>query len=132
MFNTFPDLLVYTFFAPLLLRVSVAMLFFYLAYNALVHRRAVANLSFPIIGGGGWAPWVAVVVYGAIATSLLLGIYTQIAALLGISALLKVHFFERAYPVLAPISRGTRFFAIVVLCTLLLTGAGALAFDLPL
>ena len=60
------------------------------------------------------------------------GYYTQIAALLGAIGAFKAFLFTKRYPEIIPFSRSTYILLIAILLSLLLTGAGAIAFDLRL
>ena len=132
MLNTFPNLLVLGFFAPTLLRVAVACLFFYASYSAYKHRDAAAHLRFPLIGEASWAGGFTVLIYIAFGLMLLLGYYTQIAALLAGLTSIKGLFFCKRFGPLFPYSRSTYLLILIICLSLLATGAGAMAFDLPL
>ena len=132
MLNTFPNLLVLGFFAPTLLRVAVACLFFYAAYSAYKHRDAAARLRFPLIGEAPWAGGFTTLIYAALGLMLLLGYYTQIAAILaGITSIKGLLFCKRFGP-LFPYSRSTYLLLLVICLSLLVSGSGGRAFDLPL
>jgi len=132
MLNTFPNLLVLGFFAPTLLRVAVACLFFYAAYAAYKHRGAAAQMRFPLIGEASWAGGFTTLMYAVIGLMLLFGAYTQIAALLaGIVSIKGLLFYKRFGPFF-PYSRSTYVLLLVICLSLLVSGAGAFAYDLPL
>ncbi len=132
MLNTFPHLLVLGFFASTLLRVAVACLFFYASYSAYKHRDTAAHLRFPIIGEASWVGKFTMLMYAAIGLMLLLGAYTQIAALLaGLTSIKGLLFCKRFGP-LFPYPRSTYLLILVICLSLLVSGAGAIAFDLPL
>lgn len=132
MLTPFPELLVFSFFAPALLRVSAACLFAYLAYAHARHRKTLGQVRFPILGKAGWIVGSAIVLEGAVAVALFAGYYTQVAALVGALIALKHVFWHKNYPAFFLFPRSTSFILIAVLVSLLLTGAGAFAFDLPL
>ena len=132
MLNTFPHLLVLGFFAPTLLRMVVACLFFFASYSAYKHRDAAAQLRFPLIGTAPWAGGFTMLMYVAIGLMLLLGYYTQIAALLAGLTSIKGLLFCKRYEPLFPYSRSTYVLLLAICLSLLVSGAGALAFDLPL
>lgn len=134
MLNPFPELLVFGFFAPTLLRLAAAGVFLYVVSAQWERREAMAKIPFPIIGTswGMGVVWVAVIIELIIAGMLLAGYYTQIAALLGMVAATKYFYFEKWWPTFAPLSRVTSVLLFVILISLLLSGAGALAYDLPL
>ena len=67
-----------------------------------------------------------------VALGLLLGFYTQVAAILGVIICLKVLLVKRGLRHVSPLSHlGYALLALICL-SLLFTGAGAFAFDLPL
>lgn len=129
MFNTFPTLLVYSFFAPLVLRIAIAVVFAYLSYHAFAHRKAAAS-PLPFVGGP-WAALFAALAYSIVGLLLLVGAYTQLAAVAGM-ALLGTATLAREHAAFTPLSKSSVLLTFVILGSLLLTGAGALAFDLPL
>ncbi len=128
----FPDLLTYGFFAPTLLRFAAAALFAYLAYSHFHNKDAIARINMPLVTGGMWVAWVAITVEIAVAAALFCGYYTQYAAILGIIGIIKQFVWRNSYPAFFMLPRTTSALLIVVLFSLLLTGAGALAFDLRL
>jgi hypothetical protein len=132
MLNPFPDLLTFSFFAPTILRLATAGAFAYGAYFLWVHRMRIAERRFPLVGHAPWLGASLAVAHALLAVMLGAGYYTQIAALLGGLGTVKALFLIRRYPELFPLSRGTYVLLLIMLLSLLLTGAGALAFDLPL
>jgi len=132
MLNVFPSLLTYGFFGPTLLRTAAALVFFYLAYTVYKHRAQAAHMSLPVVGVQPWVPGFVIVVYAAIGLSLFFGYYTQIGALVGAIAALKELFWGKRMEAIFPLSRAGSFLLLAICLSLLVTGAGALAFDLPL
>ncbi len=134
MLNPFPELLVYGFFAPTILRIAAAFIFLYVAYMQAQHREIMAKIPFPVVGNslGMGVVWFAVAVELALSAALVIGYSTQAAAIIGMIAAAKYFFFGRRWPTFAPISRGTAILLFVILASLLLSGAGGLAYDLPL
>ena len=132
MLNPFPDLLVLGFTAPTLIRVAAAALFLYVAYMQYQRRDEISKLNFPIIGRGAQFAWLAVTFHTVVGAMLFFGYYTQIAALLGIVGLLKGLWLNRQYPTMTILPRSTIFLLIVICASLMLSGAGAFAFDIPL
>ncbi len=129
--NTFPSLLNFSFFAPTILRITAAVMFIYIGQHLLHNRKKVATVFLPVVG----KPSERLVTLGGFATILIafflfIGFKTQLAALLGLAGALKFAFYLRGYPQLNPLSTSTNLLLAVLCCTLLLTGAGALAFDL--
>jgi uncharacterized membrane protein YphA (DoxX/SURF4 family) len=132
MLNTFPQLLTFSFFAPTLLRVFVALVFFGIAYMQYARRDELAQTRYIVVGRGAWIPRASVLAHAVLGLMLLLGYYTQVAALLGALASLKGLIWAKRYPHFFPLCRVDYLFVLVILLSLLLTGAGALAFDLRL
>jgi len=132
MLNTFPNLLVLGFFAPTILRVAAAGLLLYAAYAAQKHKHEAAGLQFPVIGRAPWAATFASIAYAVIGLLLLFGAYTQIAAILGALTALKSLVLGGRFPALFPYSRSTYVLLLAICLSLLVSGAGALAYDLPL
>lgn len=134
MLNPFPSLLVFGFFVPTILRITAAAVFFYVVRHQWEHKEQIAKIPFPIVGTtlGMNLVWFALIVEVVIAASLIAGYCTQVGALLGAVAAAKYFYFGREWPTFAPLSRGTSALLFVILITLIFSGAGALAYDLPL
>ncbi len=132
MLNPLPELLVFQLLAPTMLRVAAAIVFAYLAYRHFEHREDIAATRFPIIGRGAWIVWLAIVVELATAAALFFGYATQIAAIVGALGALKHIVWRGKFPNFFWLTRSAAFLLLVICLSLLLTGAGAFAFDLPL
>jgi hypothetical protein len=132
MLNPFPDLLVYGFFAPTILRLAGAAAFFFIAYMQWTRRCELADTVYPVLGKGAWVAPSSAVVHAALGLMLLAGWYTQIAALIGIAAAFKGILYAKTMPRFMPLCRGEYILLIAILASLMLSGAGALAYDLPL
>ena len=133
MLNTFPQLLTYGFFAPTVLRILIAVSFFYIAYAQTSRRKEIAELKIKIIGH---VDQTMVLISSLLITltgiALFVGWHTQIAAIVGILIALKHAIYAKKYPRLIPLCRLEYIYIIVILLTLLISGAGALAMDVPL
>jgi len=134
MLNTFPSLLTYSFFAPTLLRIVAGFTLLYIGYSQAKNRKAIIQ---EIRQNIGWhfdqtLIFIAVLVVFALGLALIVGWYTQIAAIIAILFFLKQMIVAKKYKAAAPLCRLDYFYLIVILLTLLVTGAGAFAFDLPL
>jgi uncharacterized membrane protein YphA (DoxX/SURF4 family) len=79
-----------------------------------------------------WIIWLAVIVEAAVAAGLFFGYYTQIAALVGALTALKQIVWRGKYPSFFWLTRSAAFLLLIICLSLLLTGAGAFAFDIPL
>lgn len=133
MLNPFPDLLVFSFFAPTLLRMVAALSFLAIAYVQIQRRNEIGRMHFPLIGApGAWLASVLGVVAGVIGLMLFFGYYTQYAALAGIVLGMKHIIFAKKYARAIPLCRVDYIYLIVICASLLLLGAGAFAQDLPL
>ena len=133
MLNPFPQLLVYGFFAPLLLRATVACVLFFVAWH--VHQKAsiLASITFPLVGKT--RPWLMRLAASATAlagATLLAGYATQWSAILGILVALKLVWLKKELEPALKLPTSTYLLVLVICLSLLVTGAGALAFDLPL
>jgi uncharacterized membrane protein YphA (DoxX/SURF4 family) len=129
MLNTFPGLL-YPFFAPLILRALVGLVFLYIAYGQYRHREKISALNILIVGKSFTA--LAIIFHVLVGGMLLFGYYTQIAAILAIIGLFKGWWLNRRYPSVVILPSSTIVVVIVICLSLLVSGAGALAQDLPL
>src|SRR4051812_20043553 len=133
MLNIFPHLLSLTFFAPVPLRLAAAAAFAYAAYMQWIDRAELAEAQYPVIGrGGAWSIWCFIVFEAATALLLALGLLTQAAAILGILISIKYFIWYSRYPRLMVLARPTSALLFVICVSLLITGAGAYAFDIPL
>ncbi|MEK7194565.1 MAG: hypothetical protein AAB660_02665 [Patescibacteria group bacterium] len=117
MLNPFPELLVYTTFAPFILRLVLGLIYLDLG---VLNFKKTGNTK--LLGG--------VEVIGAI--MLLMGLYTQIAAILFI--IISGVSFYIEYKDATVLKRDIVFYLLIlaIAVSLLLTGAGAYAKDLPL
>lgn len=117
--SIFPELLSYGFFAPLVLRVVVSFYIIYLGKKRLNGNYKWSSAFYFISG---------VLVF--------LGLYTQIAVIVAILTL-KIDFYFEHWKnrKMTPVSMDLYFLyfmSALVLLTLIFTGPGAFAFDLPL
>jgi putative oxidoreductase len=134
MLSVFPNLFTYSMLAPFILRVVVGVIFLELGYLKLGKEKSTWSMFFQTIHFRPSHLFVALlatieIVAGAF---LVVGYLTQIAALV-----MAVILFAEAYVELRDgslLKRDVVFYTLLlVICvSLLLTGAGAFAFDLPL
>ncbi len=133
MLNTFPSLLTYGFFAPTVLRILVAFSFFYISYAQASRRKEITALKIQLIGHVDQTMvLISSLFIFAIGAALFLGWHTQIAAIIGIIVALKHAIYAKKYPLAIPLCRLEYVYLVVIMLTLLISGAGALAMDLPL
>ena len=114
MLSVFPDILFLSPFAMLFMRLAAATVFGYAAWQHIPQASMLAR--------------VVAVLEIVCAALLLVGLYTQPAALLGIA----MFFLYTFIPSLRTVPTSTNLLLLVLCASLLLSGAGALAFDLPL
>lgn len=137
MLNPFPSLLMFSFFVPTLIRLTVAVVFAYQAIHHFKNKRAVAEevdakISWLSHEGAVWGVGLLILAELAIAIALFVGAWTQFAALFAIIGFAKLAFLKKKFPSYAPLSSLAYTLLIVMSITLLVSGAGAFAFDLPL
>lgn len=132
-FSTFPEILYLAPFSATLLRIAVAYAFIYIASEMIQRRRGVINATFPIIGHPSlWMVWTSALITALIGCMLAIGLYTQVVAIIGAVIAIKHGVGSLWFPSIMPLSRGAYAFLFIVCLSLIVTGAGAIAFDLPL
>lgn len=114
MLSVFPELFFLAPFSALVIRMALGSVFI---YCALQH---IGNSKTPLRMFG--------VAEATLAAAFIAGVWTQPAAILG--ALVIGTWFAR--PQVRPVALGTALLSLVLSLTLLIMGAGPLAFDLPL
>jgi uncharacterized membrane protein YphA (DoxX/SURF4 family) len=137
MLNPFPDLLFLSLLAPFLIRITVGALFIWVGYSYLFREREAVAVAlerrwprramlFILFGG----------IFDVIAGIFLVaGFLTQIAAIAGMLIAIDALFVKWLYKDLDGVAKYSRPFYIlifIVSLSLLLSGAGAFAVDLPL
>ena len=133
MLSTFPSLLLYSFFVPTLLRMVVGVFLLMIAAHNVGKRHIIAGTTLPVLGKPGeWLVWVSVVLTGLVGYLLIAGAYTQLAALGAAVVAIKYLFLPKNLRPLVPFSRSTYVLLFFIALSLLVLGAGADAFDLPL
>ena len=132
--NVFPNLLTYSELAPFILRLVVGIIFLELGYLKLGKEKSAWDMFFQTIHFKPSYVFVALLAIVEIVSGafLVVGYLTQIAALV-----MAIILFAEAYVELRDgtlLKRDIVFYTLLlVIClSLLLTGAGAFAFDLPL
>jgi hypothetical protein len=111
----FPDLLTFGMVAPVLLRLSMALFIIFIGYERW-------NKKY------GWTS----VLYFISAVLLIIGLYTQIGALLGILVVKFDFWFDKKNRNVTSEHWALYSIVVVVLISLIFTGPGFLAFDWPL
>lgn len=132
MLNPFPILFL-AMLAHFLLRVFMGGILLYLGHRHLTCRH---DMRYAIEGktfvSGLFGVWVLGITEVVIGLMLIAGLYTQIAALIGMILSLKLIIFNRTFA--SPYIPGRLFYVMLfaVSLSLFITGAGAFAFDLPI
>ncbi len=133
MVNSFPDLLIYGILAPTLIRISLGSALLYLGVEHVRSRKEIAHVLLPLMGKSAKGAGVFLAAIEIVAGMLLVvGAWTQIAALVAALLALKSLFIKRSLHSLCPLSRASYLLLLIMTLSLLLSGAGAFAFDLPL
>jgi len=135
MLNPFPELLILGLLAPFILRLALGALFLRSAWqHATRERREQVASQLRVTWGatGAYFIWYLILAELVVGIMLLAGFLTQVAALIGIIVAVKLYLFRGRYPMIAP-HYGSYYLLVIAVCiSLLLSGAGAIAFDLPL
>jgi uncharacterized membrane protein YphA (DoxX/SURF4 family) len=130
--SLFPELFFLSFSALMVLRIGAAIAFALLARNLYAHRREIATTSFPFFGQPSMTlVQIKVGMLAAIAILFTIGLWTQAAAIVGFVAVTKYWFFTKRYPAALPHGQLAYFLLALICLTLLVSGAGGWAFDLP-
>lgn len=134
MLNPFPDLLTFSFFAPLVLRVALGVVFFDFGRHTLGAGRAAHGALFEALGLKQHGRYVTILgtLEIVVALMLILGFYTQIAALVAFIFSLEAYYLKGKHGAHIEHRRHLFFLTAVISFSLLLSGAGAIAFDMPL
>jgi len=132
MLSVFPELLFLSPLAPTLIRFGAGVVLLLLAWDHFERRNELAGERYLVVGGGMWIPVITAIVECGIALALLFGAYTQVAAILAAAAALKQFVWHYQYPRFFTLSRTSSALLFVMALSLIFTGAGAFAFDLPL
>ena len=132
MLNPFPYLLSFTAFSPFLIRIAVGLYLLIAARHAWENRGAIVAELLPMLRSLSWPKLYAIVAVEVLsALALIAGFYTQIGAILGLVVFLGLVLSLRRLPSLSPWTRSVPLLLALLCVTLLLTGAGAFAFDYP-
>jgi hypothetical protein len=133
MLSLFPGLLYLAPLATTLIRVAAGLTLLYVAYDLTVARGEIASTKFLVVGRiPQWFVLFGALVIFVAAVLLVIGLYTQAAAIVGILFGLKDMIFARKYRNVMPLAASTGALLFIMSLSLLFSGAGAFAFDLPL
>lgn len=132
--NVFPELLSYSFLAPMILRIALGVITINLGFLALRTERERWNIFFKGFGITNTNILVTVFAWIEIigGAALVLGLYTQVAAL--VFALINFVEMYAEHKDATLVKRNIVFYILlfVISLSLLFTGAGAYSLDLPL
>jgi uncharacterized membrane protein YphA (DoxX/SURF4 family) len=131
-FSLFPDIFFLSPFAYTLLRFTAGCVFLLAAWAHYERRNELGTIPFMVIGKGVWIPVFASIIEGLTGFALILGVFTQAAAIAGALLAIKSFVWKRRYSAMFPLSRTASALLFVICLSLVVTGAGALAVDLPL
>jgi uncharacterized membrane protein YphA (DoxX/SURF4 family) len=134
MLNPFPEFLVFGFFAPTLLRIALGVYFIYLGRMKFGRDKEKVGSFFQSLGIGPGSYYLKTLAFAEVivGTLLIVGFFVQIAAL--IAAIISLVSLVMAYkhPEMKILKASEYALLLVISVTLMFTGAGFLAFDLPL
>lgn len=122
MLSLFPSLLTYELLGPFLLRLTLGVTFAYFGYKRIKSQKENSNTRITVYGA----------VEIALAVLMIIGLYTQLAAL--VMALILVIKLVYKIKKRAFLTDGVNYYLLLLVMALsiLVTGAGAFAFDMPL
>lgn len=133
MLNPFPELLMLSFFAPFFLRVAFGLVLFLTSFHQLIDKKEELTKRFNSVWPkyGVKILWTASVLEIIVGLSFVAGFYTQFAAIVGAIFALGVIVVKK-YRIAT--GRDLSFYILMfaISLSLLVTGAGIFAFDLPL
>jgi uncharacterized membrane protein YphA (DoxX/SURF4 family) len=135
MLNTFPELLNYSILAPTLLRFVLAFILITTGIEIIrPTKRALfaayfSTKEFPL---ADFIPWKLGIAQIALGVFFFFGMFTQISALIAIYIFFSLFYIENRAERILPHTSAFYLVMIVISLSLLFTGAGAFAVDLPL
>ncbi len=133
MLSLFPRLLFLAPAAIALLRVVVGISVLMMAWGTWRARDDMTKASFPLFGHAPlWLVYADALLLATLGLALVLGLWTQAAALLATIGILDHLAGKRWQPELFPFATGTYALLFIMSLALVFTGAGAFAVDLPL
>lgn len=134
MLNPFPDLLAFGLAAPLILRLTLGAIFVDFGWKKLFQDRTAKGAFFELLRlSPGTLYAIAMGILELVAGLLLIaGLFTQIAALLTLLISSAACYLKGRYPDQLTNSKNFFFILSIISLSLLFSGAGFFAFDLPL
>ncbi len=135
MLSIFPSLLTYRLVAPFLIRVALGLFLALVAWKKMLRGNRTqwtAALFMRETAGAELVVGIVGLVELAAAVALIVGFGTQIAALVAGLSSLRLFFAQEKTPLKGRYGSYFYFLLVVLSLSLLFSGAGAFAFDLPL
>lgn len=137
MLNIFPDLLFLQLLAPFMLRVTVGVMLFWIGYSYIFRDRDTVTTQLSIKWPKFASPmiWFGGVFEIITGVFLIMGFLTQAVAIAGMLIAIDALFVKWLYKDLDKVAKYSRMFYILIFIislSLLFSGAGAFAIDLPL
>lgn len=134
MLNTFPILLAFGLLAPFILRMALGFIFINFGYSKITRQKAEKTILFESIGlrPGVYYVWIIGLLEIVIGVLLVAGLFTQIAALLAMLILVAAMRLKKTNGGSFESTTGYLFLCFIIALSLIFSGAGFLAFDLPL
>ncbi len=120
MLSLFPSLLAFQMFSPLIIRLTLGGILLYWSYKTIVKSRPQTNQK------------VVSLIEGISGTLLIIGLWTQVAALIVVIDFVVRLYFKFQKKLLFSDGVNYYFVLLVLAVSLLFSGAGFLAFDLPI
>lgn len=133
MLNVFPTLLSFALLAPVILRITLGIIFIYISYF-IIYKNGGDFLAYykknkyPVPGA---MTWFLSILTSLTALFLILGFLTQVVAIISIYILISLYLSDKDVKAFE-FSNSFYILAGVVALSLLFLGAGAFAIDLPL
>jgi uncharacterized membrane protein YphA (DoxX/SURF4 family) len=116
-----------------LLRIVIGLVFLYLAHKHSKNFTFYApQIQWPGIQNGRVVLTLIIISEVIIGGMFLVGFYTQIAAILSMGLCIKLLIWNQRFPIGSIPSRLTYLLLLTISLSLFVTGAGVLAFDLPI
>ena len=130
--SLFPGLFFLSPLSATILRIGAALVFLYLARYYYEKRVHLSQVHLPIVGRAMWTVVLSMIWCTAVGVTLFFGWYTQLAAICGAVVAVKYLGWKKFAPEFVPLTYVSIYLLLVICTSLIVTGAGAFAFDLPL
>ena len=119
--------------SPTLLRITAGVFFGYIAYKLIKRSTELSQVKFPLIGRPKeWLIWASAFITGFVGLLLVVGLMTQLAAVIGIIIVFKHLLFIKYFGHYRPLPITSYVLLFIICVSLFVTGPGLYGFDLPL